>query len=162
MDMEIRTFDAWMRAALLAVIVIFCTSCIPTGRDNSQGVRLIFDEANLAPGSSFELRFDQEVAGLEEVGKKVRVSPLIISPPIEGEFVWLSQRSGLFTPWQPLGLGANYLFTLRAGLNSREGTPLTAKLHRRIRTPDFQVTEYTPRWGDHGNCPARPLVQIEF
>ena len=64
----------------------------------------------------------------DQLGKPAPVSPLVFTPPMEGQFVWLSSRSGTFAPKGVLPLGTKYQISLRAGLKDAAGRPVTATL----------------------------------
>src|SRR5436309_8327274 len=160
--------------ALLSLVT--CSS----QRDFSEGVQLILNTEGLEPTTAFELRFDQIVAAPQEVGQRATNSPLIISPPIAGNFVWLSQRSGLFTPSEPAGLGETYRFSLRprlkiAGQASRlpsqnaageTAAPLTqlvrARLDRTLRAPPLCVTDMGASEMGSSNASSEPEVRVQF
>lgn len=106
--------------------------------ESEQGARLLLTTAELAPDSTFELRLDESLVGLESVGNDADPSPLVVSPPLSGRFVWRSRRSGLFTPEEPLQLHTAYEFRLRPGLTNADGRPVQARLRRRFQTPPLQ------------------------
>src|SRR5438093_6900943 len=90
------------------------------------GVHLVLSSEQLEPTTTFELRFDEPAVAAEKVGLPAKDSPLVVAPPLAGSFVWLSQRSGVFTPSAPPALGTSYRFTLAPGLKKADGTPLDA------------------------------------
>jgi len=104
-----------------AGVALLSLAACSSQRDVSEGVQLILNTEALEPTTTFELRFDEVVAAPEEMGQSAANSPLIITPPIAGSFVWLSRRGGLFTPSEPPELGQRYRFSLRAGLQSYRG-----------------------------------------
>src|SRR5205085_7134901 len=61
-------------------------------------VQLLLPSRQLDPSSTFELRFASEMVPADQIGKPAPVSPLLFSPAVEGQFVWLSTRSGTFAP----------------------------------------------------------------
>ncbi len=94
---------------------------------------------------TFELRFDVAMVAGEPFDVPLANSPLLITPPLPGSFRWLSPRSGVFTPSEPLALDTRYELTLRSGLAQADGRPAKASLHRVISTPPFKVIASTPR-----------------
>ena len=160
--------------ALLSLVT--CSS----QRDFSEGVQLILNTEGLEPTTTFELRFDQIVAAPQEVGQRATNSPLIISPHIAGNFVWLSQRSGLFTPSEPAGLGETYRFSLRPGFkivgqvsrlpsqNAAGETPVSltqpvrVRLHRTLRAPPLCVTDMGASEMGSSNASSEPEVRVQF
>lgn len=110
---------------------------------------------------TFELRFDQAVAPAGKLGSEVANPPLVISPPIPGKFVWLSPRSGVYTPSEPLAMDTRYQLTLRAGLMAADGRPVEAWLRKELRTPAFQLGGFSPRSAST-NASSEPEVRLVF
>ena len=75
----------------------------------------------------------------EQVGNAAEVSPVIFQPPIEGRFVWLSTRSGTFTPTNILPLGTKFQITLRPDLKDASGKNIGAALRESAETPPLRV-----------------------
>src|SRR5438132_3876829 len=80
--------------------------------DQSQGVEFVLSSSSPTPGMTFELRFDDVMASPGEIGVATTNSPMVITPSIPGVFTWLSQRSGVFTPAEPLAMDTRYELTL--------------------------------------------------
>jgi len=116
-------------AALLLGAVWLLTGCQPVS-DSSRGVELVLSSTSPAPSMTFELRFDQPMVSSREVGSQAARSPLLVSPSLPGEFVWLSTRSGVYTPSEPLALDTRYALTLRSGLAAADGRLVEAVLHK--------------------------------
>ncbi|HTG44426.1 MAG TPA: hypothetical protein VK633_07820, partial [Verrucomicrobiae bacterium] len=150
-----KMFDlkAWpLLAIFLALTATGCSSRHPI----AERVELILSTATLEPTTTFELRFDDELVTPADVGKPARLSPLLIQPPLAGTFIWMSQRSIIFTPTEPMMLGRGYRFTLHAGLRSASGHPLTARLDQTLVTPAFSLLPFNPSWYVRTNAPAQP------
>src|SRR5690349_19095921 len=81
--------------------------------ERSDGVRLVLSTVELHPGTTFELRFDQPVARISQVGTPSPTSPLLIKPALPGHFVYTSSRSGVFTPDEPFTLNTEYELSLQ-------------------------------------------------
>ena len=110
----------------------------PTATQNiSHGAQLFLNTPDLDPTTTFEVRFDETLAGPESIGQEATPSPLEILPPLAGKFTWLSRRSGVFTPAEPPALNSTYTIRLRAGLVTADGQPLQATLSQRFTTPPF-------------------------
>ena len=155
-----RFFALFFTACLAALALSSLVSC-SDNRESSDGVQLILSSDTLAPSTTFELRFDEPVVEPGAVGQPADRCPLLIEPPLQGRFVWLSRRSGVFTPLEPTALGTVYRFTLRRGLKDDAGRRLEARLHRTLRTPEFAV--------EHGwlgfsaeNVPTSPEIKLNF
>lgn len=151
------------RSGAMGLNIIFSlfllAGCVP--RDQiSEGVQLILAGGELGPATTFEIRFDEIAARPDEVGGRAEPGPLLFVPELRGQFQWLSQRSGVFTPDQPLALDTGYRLSLRPGLRQPGGQPLRAKLRRVLRTPPLQVTAW-PREAN-ANASAEPEVKLLF
>ncbi len=138
----------------------------------SHGVRLVLSSDELNPTTTFELRFDEPVIAENQVGLQAQESPLKISPKIEGRFVWLSRRSGVFTPSDPFALGKTYLFTVYQQSIQSDGRRVTARLYHKLAAPAFRVVDhflsggmfergYLPEAGST-NAPAQPTFILQF
>ena len=93
-----------IRSFWLALILVFVAT---TALAQERAVQLLLPSRHLEPASTFELRFANEMVPADQVGKLGAVSPLVFSPAMEGQFVWLSSRSGTFAPKGVLPLGTN-------------------------------------------------------
>ena len=97
-------------------------SCLAvTAFAEERSVQLLLPSRRLEPTSTFELRFPSEMVPADQLGKAAPVSPLVFAPAVEGQFIWLSTRSGTFVPKGILPLGTKYQITLRAGLKDSAG-----------------------------------------
>lgn len=130
--------------------------------EHSDGVRLMLSGDTLEPTTTFELRFDEPAVDDAMIGQTATNSPVVISPALAGHFVWLSRRSGVYTPTEPLALGHTYDVALRAGMRRPDGTPLNARLLRRFNTPDFGIDQFTPRYFNTNDAPAEPRFKLLF
>jgi uncharacterized protein YfaS (alpha-2-macroglobulin family) len=146
------------RVALFALAALVSCS---SETETSHRVQLVLSSDTLAPSTTFELRFDDAVAAPESVSQPAEPGPLIIQPPLKGQFVWLSQRSGVFTPAEPTALGMEYRLTLRRGLKDAGGKPLAARLRRTLRTPSFG---FETGWIglNCSNAPATLEIKLNF
>ncbi|MFZ1220766.1 MAG: MG2 domain-containing protein, partial [Chthoniobacterales bacterium] len=123
------------RSFWFALVVVFVTSALAEDR----AVQLLLPSRQLDPSSTFELRFASEMVPADQVGKAAPVSPLIFTPAVEGQFVWLSTRSGTFAPKGILPLGTKYQISLRAGLKDAAGREVKATLRETAETPPLRV-----------------------
>jgi uncharacterized protein YfaS (alpha-2-macroglobulin family) len=126
------------------------------------GVRLILGSEEVSPTTTFELRFDQAMVPPEAVGLVAEPSPLAITPALPGKFTWLSQRSGVFVPTEPLALGTNYQLRLAANLKNAEGKPADAKLMTEVKTPPMSVTDTSPAGFRENDAPSSPKIIAQF
>src|SRR5215203_3324382 len=106
-----------MRSFWLALTFCLTTTTLAEER----AVQLLLPSRQLEPTSTFELRFASEMVPATEIGKPTAISPLVFSPAVEGQFIWLSTRSGTFAAKGILPLGTKYQITLRSGLKDAAG-----------------------------------------
>ena len=131
------------------------------GADVAQGAQLLLSTTELQANTTFELRFDEAVAASEELDHPgVRV-PVEVAPPLRGEWVWLSRRSGVFTSTEPMELGTRYTIQLRPGLSTSAGAPVNARLRRGFVTPAFTAALVNLP-AERGTISARPGTQLRF
>jgi uncharacterized protein YfaS (alpha-2-macroglobulin family) len=148
-----------MRAISFAVILVLATTAVAEER----AVQLLLPSRQLEPMSTFELRFANEMVAADQLGKPASVSPLVFAPPVEGQFVWLSARSGTFAPKRVLPLGAKYQISLRPGLKDAAGRAVTATLKETAETPPMRVKGIsTLTSGQADDAPAMPRYLILF
>ena len=154
-----RRFSAWAAGCAAACFLLLAAGC-GVQKEVFDGVQLILSGEELAPTTTFELRFDEPAARPDQVGAAAEPSPLVIAPDIHGVFTWLSQRSGVFTPDEPLALDTAYRFTLRPALRQPDGQPLHARLRHVLRTPPLRVTAM-PR-GTGPEASSVPEIKLFF
>src|SRR5687768_14263335 len=128
-----------LRSFRLALIFCFVTSAVAQERS----VQLLLPSRLLEPTSTFELRFANEMVPADQIGKAAPVSPLVFSPAVEGQFIWLSTRSGTFAPKGILPLGTKYQISLRSGLKDAAGREVKATLKETAETPPLRVKGVT-------------------
>jgi uncharacterized protein YfaS (alpha-2-macroglobulin family) len=124
-----------MRPISFAVIFLLATTAVAEER----AVQLLLPSRQLEPASTFELRFTSEMVPADQLGKAAAVSPLVFVPAMEGQFVWLSTRSGTFAAKGMLPLGTKYQISLRPGVKDAAGRPVTATLKETAQTPPMRV-----------------------
>lgn len=148
-----------MRSICVALALGLATSTF--GQERS--VQLLLPSRQLEPASTFELRFATEMVPASEIGKVAPQSPLVFSPAVEGQFVWLSTRSGSFAPKGILPLGTKYQISLRAGLKDAAGHDLKSSLRETAETPPLRVKGVTVLGpSDPEDATATPRFLILF
>src|ERR1043165_2170656 len=128
-----------------------------------RSVQLLLPSRQLDPTSTFELRFATEMVPSSEIGKAAAVSPLVFSPAIDGQFIWLSTRSGTFAPKGILPIGTKYQITLRGGLKDAAGREVKSSLRENVETPALRVKGVeTLGPSDPQNATATPRYLLLF
>ncbi|MDP9003201.1 MAG: MG2 domain-containing protein, partial [Verrucomicrobiota bacterium] len=128
-----------------------------------RAVQLLMPSRQLEPVSTFELRFANEMVPADQIGKAATVSPLVFTPAVEGQFIWLSSRSGTFAPRGVIPLGTKYQISLRSGLKDTAGRAVTATLKETAETPPMRVKAVTTAGGlDEEDAPAQPRHVVLF
>jgi uncharacterized protein YfaS (alpha-2-macroglobulin family) len=148
-----------MRPISFAVVFFLATSAVAEER----AVQLLLPSRQLEPTSTLELRFASEMVPADQMGTPATVSPLVFVPAIEGQFVWLSTRSGTFAPKGVLPLGTKYQISLRPGLKDVAGRAVPATLKETAETPPMRVKGVsTLSGGQADDAPAMPRYLILF
>lgn len=137
----------------LLFVAAYAAIFFATARAEGPAATMIPEGGDLQPGTTLEFRFAQAVVAPDQIGP-ASVSPVVFEPELPGQFVWLSTRSGVFSPRGPLPLGR----TWRAAL--REGVPGT--LDATVRTPPFAVTKVEDGVWDEKQVSPDIAVRIAF
>jgi uncharacterized protein YfaS (alpha-2-macroglobulin family) len=152
--------------ALVFLVMIAAAAVLwlqPGGARNvSIGAQLLLNTQELEPATTFEVRFDEAMVEPERVGFEAPLSPLVIQPTIPGKFVWLSRRSGVFTPTESPVLASRYTVRLRDGLKTAAGEPLMAALEQHFATPAFECRLQQIARFDPTSAPAAPEFTLVF
>ena len=155
--------------ALVFLVLIAVTAALwlrPTDNPNvSHGAQLFLNTPDLDPTTTFEVRFDETVTAPESIGQEATPSPLEIQPRLAGKFIWLSRRSGVFTPSESPSLNSTYTVRLRSGLVTADGQPLNATLQQRFTTPAFGFVSdsgYRSYDSSPTNASSRPSFRLTF
>src|SRR3954469_25637942 len=147
------------RAFWFALIFSFTATTFAEDR----AVQLLIPSRRLEATSTFELRFAAEMVKADEIGKPAAVSPLVFAPAIDGQFIWLSTRSGTFAPKGILPLGTKYQISLRGGLKDATGRDVKSNLRETVETPPMRVKGVSALGGsDVQDAPANPRYLILF
>ena len=85
------------------------------------------------------------------------------TPAIEGQFIWLSTRSGTFAPKGILPLGTKCQITLRSGLKDAVGRDVKSSLRETVETPPLRLKGFTVLGGaDPENASATQRFLLLF
>ncbi len=148
-----------MRSICFALVLCLGTTLLAEDR----AVQLLLPSRQLEPTSTFELRFATEMVSSDQIGKTAQVSPLVFSPAIDGQFIWLSTRSGTFAPKGILPLGTKYQISLRGGLKDAAGRDVKSNLRENVETPPLRVKGVNALGGaDPENASATPRYLLLF
>jgi uncharacterized protein YfaS (alpha-2-macroglobulin family) len=141
--------------------LFFCLGITVFAEERS--VQLLLPSRRLEPTSTFELRFATEMVPGDQIGKTEKISPLVFAPAMDGQFIWLSTRSGTFVPKGILPLGTKYQISLRAGLKDAAGRDVKSNLRETVETPPLRVKGTSAIGGaDPENASATPRFLILF
>ncbi|HEY8834787.1 MAG TPA: hypothetical protein VIM09_04325, partial [Chthoniobacterales bacterium] len=141
--------------------LIFCLATSAFAEERT--VQLLLPSRRLDPTSTFELRFATEMVPADEIGKAAPVSPLVFAPAMDGQFIWLSTRSGTFVPKGTLPLGTKYQISLRGGLKDAVGRDVKSSLREAVETPPLRVKGTNALGGaDPENASATPRYLVLF
>lgn len=116
----------------------------------------------LAPNSTIELRFPTAMVARERVGSPETESPLVIDPPLAGQFTWTSTRSGNYKLSQPPRFGASYKFKLKPGLKDLDGKALSSEQLEEAHSASFRMIDQYPKWFDQSSASRTPRFLFEF
>lgn len=144
---------------LLGLVIL--TNCSPR-REVTRGVQLFPNTTVIEPTATFELRFEADMVAPDQLGRAATASPLVFTPPLPGEFVWLSRRSGVYTPTNAPTLGTLYRLRLAPGLREADGQPSQAAFERWLRTPGLEVMSHAPQTVSSTNASAVPRLCLDF
>jgi uncharacterized protein YfaS (alpha-2-macroglobulin family) len=148
-----------MRSFWFALVFTLAASAVAEERS----VQLLLPSRRLEPTSTFELRFATEMVPADQIGKTATVSPLVFAPAVDGQFIWLSTRSGTFVPKGILPLGTKYQVSLRPGLKDTAGRDVKSNLRETVETPPLRVKGTSALAGsDPENATATPRFLVLF
>ena len=148
-----------LRPVRLALLLFF----VSTAAAEERAVQLLLPSQRLQPTSTFEVRFAAEMVRPEQLGKPAADSPLVFEPKLQGQFVWLSTRSGSFAPSATLPLGVKLKITLRPGLKDASGKALAAELNESAETPPMRLKGSSVMGSsDSDNATATPQCLLLF
>ncbi|MGY8650932.1 MAG: alpha-2-macroglobulin family protein, partial [Verrucomicrobiia bacterium] len=99
------------------------------------GVKLTPINSELPARATFRVQFEETIVEPEQVGQSGQINPLVFEPPMKGEFIWDSTRSGSFTPASGFDLDARFVVSLSAAITGKTGL----KFRRHYHTPPMQV-----------------------
>src|SRR5262249_35737727 len=88
-------------------------------------------------------------------------SPLAFTPSIQGQFIWLSTRSGTFTPKGMLPLGTKFQISLLSGLKDLSGHLIFSAGKETAETPPMRVKGVTSlTFSQENDAPALPRYLV--
>jgi len=150
-----------LRSPGLALALFAATLAGCGERNHSDHVELVMGSAVPTPATTFELRFESAMAKGDQVGLPATNSPLVIKPHLAGTFTWLSMRSGVFTPTEPLAMNTKYELSLQPGLMGADGQSSDATLRWAVTTPPFSVIATWPQQ-PADNASSEPECKVAF
>ncbi len=149
-------------SSLLTSLVLslgFATAALAAGKS----VELILNTKQLEPTTTFEFRFPEPMIDGADVGQDAEPPPIVATPAVKGRFVWLSPRSGVFTPEEAFPLEATCKFALRDGLRNAGGQDFAGTLDAVVTTPKFGIKGWaSPGYRNMDDASARPSFNLLF
>lgn len=133
-----------------------------TGATETLEAELTVQPPELSPASTIEVVFPTPMIPKERIGTKEAVSPLEVTPPLNGVFEWVSTRSGQFRLAQAPRFNASYDFKLRSGLQDVAGKPLSTGTLATVESAKFRTIDQHPKWFDNDEAQRRPVFLFEF
>ncbi|MGB8166302.1 MAG: MG2 domain-containing protein [Chthoniobacteraceae bacterium] len=91
------------------------------------------------PNANFTIRFAKPMVEAASVGKVADPAPVELQPAAKGKFTWLSTRSGVFAPEEPLPLSTTFRFAFRAGAKDMAGEALDGEFDATFQTPGLTL-----------------------
>jgi len=123
---------------------------------------ITINPAELAPECTIEVVFPTPMIAKEQIGKVDPESPLVVTPPLTGEFQWVSTRSGQYKLTQVPKFNASYDFALRQGLRDVEGKALSTEPLASVNSAQFRIIEQSPKWFNDDEARRVPRFLFEF
>ena len=147
----------------LSILAALASLALATASAEEKTVQLVLSTRQLEPTTTFEIRFSEPIASPEALGKPADPPPLVIAPAVKGRFLWLSARSGVFTPSEPLPLSTTFKLSLRSGLKNAAGADFDGALDATVETPAFKVKGHsTNRYLNQQDASAEPAFNLLF
>jgi uncharacterized protein YfaS (alpha-2-macroglobulin family) len=145
---------------ILSPALLSAVSAILISPATAAPVEMITDTEFLQPSSTLEFRFASPMIGGDEVGIAVAMdrAPVVVAPPVDGRFTWLSRSSGVFAPDTAWPLGETFTFSLRDGLVDADGKKPAGNFRQSLGTPAFGRTVF--RGGSEHSCDPVPQIVI--
>ena len=128
----------------------------------SEKVLLLPAEAVWNPTEPLEVRFDQVVASEDIVGLGNQAAPIILQPRLPGNFLWLSQRHGVFRPATPPLRGTRIRVTLAPSIGGTIPQDNRPRLERNLMVAPFAAEPVGGSFSDARDVPLNPSYSIRF
>ena len=134
------------------------------GRAAEPAAQLIahtLDKTN--PTATFTIRFARPMVDATSVGKVAEPAPVELQPAAKGKFTWLSTRSGVWAPDEPLSLSSTFRFVFRAGAKDAGGAALEGEIAPTFQTPGLTMKGWhSPRYFNREDALAQPDFNLLF
>ncbi|MGK0187333.1 MAG: hypothetical protein ACI9R3_003120 [Verrucomicrobiales bacterium] len=113
--------------------------------------------------SPVEVRFPSNMVGPDMLGNENGSPvPIIFDPPLEGTFVWRSQRSGTFAPANVLPLSSMFTVKVAPGVKDAAGAELAEVIIGAIETERARVLAQHPAYFSRHELPRQLEVSLFF
>lgn len=151
-------------APLIACLALATLLLVTASRGAEAAAQLIgntLDKSN--PNATFTIRFAKPMVESASVGKVADPAPVELQPAAKGKFTWLSTRSGVWAPEEPLPLSATYRFAFRQGAKDMAGEVLTGEIEPTFQTPGLTLKgTHSTSYIDKDNATAEPDFNLLF
>ncbi len=149
---------------LLASLGLATLLLITPSRAAEPAAQLIahtLDKTN--PTATFTIRFARPMVDSASVGKVADPAPVELQPAAKGKFTWLSTRSGVWAPEEPLPLSTTFRFVFRAGAKNAGGEKLEGDIETTFATPGLTMKGWhSPQYFNREDAPAAPNLNLLF
>lgn len=113
--------------------------------------------------SPIEVRFPTIMVGADALGEeqgRSQSAPITFKPPLQGTFVWRSQRSGTFAPTDVVPLSTKFTVKVAAGVKDAAGVRLKRETIGTIETERARVLAQYPAYIPRHELPR--LLELSF
>lgn len=154
--------------ARLRALVPMLTACglslLVAAHAAEPAARLITNSFEMkTPNETFTIRFASPMVAATSIGKAADPAPVELQPAVKGRFTWLSTRSGVFAPEEPLPLSTTFRFVFRQGAKDMGGDALTGGIEPGFQSPGLKLKGwFAPGYLYREDATAEPKINLLF
>ncbi len=147
--------------AALGLTTLLLAAPTRAAEPTAQLITNAIDKGN--PNATFTIRFAKPMVEAANVGKVAEATPVELQPAAKGKFTWLSTRSGVFAPEEPLPLSTTFRFAFSAGAKDMAGEALSGEIEPTFQTPGLTLKgSHSTSYIDKDNARAEPDFNLLF